>query len=389
MKASFDFAAIPPLYFGAGKIAFLPSIAKSYGKKILLVRGGRSFDQSESRAAIFEQLAENGLDSGSCIIDREPTPEMIDRAVNSFSTFNPDVVAGIGGGSVLDAAKAISAMLPLREPVKDYLEGVGTKTHPGTKVPFVAIPTTSGTGSEATKNAVLSEVGRNGYKRSLRHSKFVPDAAIIDPLLTLSCPPSVTAASGMDAFTQLLESYVSTSANPETDALALKGLELIKRSLLKAYAKPDDIPARTDMALAAYLSGITLASAGLGLVHGFASSIGGRFDVAHGVLCSRMMYECNRTTVAKLRQEKNTMALEKYARVGELFCGEKDKKTDFYTDYLLEFIKDCTSWLDIPALSRFGVLAGDIHEIAATTENKNNPVKINTDEIEEILAACL
>jgi alcohol dehydrogenase class IV len=374
MKGNFDFAAIPPLYFGAGKIAFLPSIAKYYGKKILIVRGRRSFDQSESRAAIFEQLGENGLDFESCVIDREPTPEMIDRAVSSFAAFNPDVVAGIGGGSVLDAAKAISAMLPLRGPVKDYLEGVGTKTHPGTKVPFVAIPTTS---------------GPNGYKKSLRHNKFVPDAAIIDPILTVSCPPSVTAASGMDAFTQLLESYVSTSANPVTDALALKGLELIERSLLKAYRQPDDIPSRTDMALAAYLSGITLANAGLGLVHGFASSVGGRFDVPHGVVCSRLMYECNRVTIAKLRREGNTSALEKFARAGQLFCGEKDKKADYYTDCLLEFIKDCTEWLDIPALSRFGVVAGDARHIAATTENKNNPIQINTDEMEKILAECL
>jgi alcohol dehydrogenase class IV len=389
MQSHFDFAAIPPLYFGAGKVSFLPSVAKSYGNRILLVRGSRSFDQSESLAIVLEQLSKDGFDIQSCVIDHEPTPQMIDRAVSLFTGFSPAVVAGIGGGSVLDAAKAISAMLPLKEPVRDYLEGVGGKTHPGIKVPFVAIPTTSGTGSEATKNAVLSEVGRHGYKKSLRHKRFVPDAAIVDPRLAISCPPSVTASSGMDAFTQLLESYVSTAANPVTDALAIKGLELIERSLLKAYRTPDDIAARTDMALAAYLSGITLANAGLGLVHGFASSIGGRFNIQHGMVCSRLMYSCNRLTIEKLREEKNQLALAKFARVGRMFRRENNRTANYYVDYLLDFIRECTKSLAIPSLGRFGVVAEHISEIVETTENKNNPALLNRDEMAGILSECL
>ena len=167
----------------------------------------------------------------------EPTPGIVDEAVKKTVSFDPDVVVAIGGGSVMDAGKAISAMLPLVEPVKNYLEGVGTKpAHPGVKVPFIAIPTTAGTGSEAAKNAVLSETGENGYKRSLRHNNFVPNVAIIDPALSITCPPATTAASGMDAFTQLLESYLSTAGNAVTDALAYEGLQQVSRSLRQAYS---------------------------------------------------------------------------------------------------------------------------------------------------------
>ena len=201
----------------------------------------------------------------------------------------------------MDAGKAIAAMLPLHEPVKNYLEGVGTRSHPGVKLPFIAVPTTAGTGSEAAKNAVLSETGEKGYKRSLRHNNFVPNVAVIDPILTLSCPPATTAASGMDAFTQLLESYLSTAGNPITDALAYEGLRQVSGNLLHAFRSGDDLNARIGMALAAFLSGLTLTNAGLGLVHGFAASIGGYFPIAHGVICSSMMPAVNRVTVRRLR----------------------------------------------------------------------------------------
>ena len=178
----------------------------------------------------------------------------------------------------MDAGKAISAMLTQEGSVKDYLEGVGHKHPSGNKVPFFAVPTTSGTGSEATKNAVLSEIGPNGYKKSLRHDHFVPDLAIVDPDLTLSCPPGLTAYSGMDAFTQLLEAYVSTKAHPFTDALCEKALELLSGSLLQAYQDGENIEAREAMSYAAWTSGIVLAQVGLGVVHGFASAVGGMFD---------------------------------------------------------------------------------------------------------------
>jgi alcohol dehydrogenase class IV len=296
------------------------------------------------------------------------------------------VVIAIGGGSVLDAGKAISAMLTVDESVKTFLEGVGTKNHPGSKVPFIALPTTAGTGSEATKNAVLSEIGDAGYKKSLRHNKFIPDVAIVDPELSLTCSSSVTASSGMDAFTQLLESCVSTAANPITDALALEGLKQISTSLINAYRDGSNLEARSGMSLAAYLSGITLANAGLGLVHGFASSIGGFFDIPHGVICSSLMSSANTVTVRKLRAKgADDKALVKYAVVGKLFSGLSNKSNEYYVDHLLSHIQEMADEMQIPKLSKFVPSAG--HErIAAITENKNNPITLNHDEILEVLS---
>src|SRR5687768_11987043 len=220
MTNAFTLVPAPILYFGPGKISLLPSVIKSFGSKILLVTGARSFAQSNYCEDLLEQLHKLDITLEPVIVSVEPSPAMVDDVVKNALVFKPTVVVAIGGGSVMDAGKAIAAMFPLHEPVKNYLEGVGTKSHSGLKLPFIAIPTTAGTGSEAAKNAVLSECGENGYKRSLRHNNFVPNVAIVDPALTLTCPPATTAASGMDAFTQLLESYLSTAGNAITDALA-------------------------------------------------------------------------------------------------------------------------------------------------------------------------
>ncbi len=390
MISAFTFATTPQLYFGAEKIATLPSVVKTFGSRILLVTGARSFTSSAASKKLLEQLHASGYTVEQCIIGREPTPAMIDSAVQNSSLALPQVVVAIGGGSVLDAGKAIAAMLPLQESVKDYLEGVGTKTHAGVKIPFIAIPTTAGTGGEATKNAVLSEIGENGYKKSLRHNNFVPDIAIIDPKLTLGCPPAITAASGMDAFTQLLESYLSTVANPMTDALAYEGLKYISASLLPVYEDGSNLAARTAMALASYLSGITLANAGLGLVHGFASAVGGYFNISHGVICSTLMASANKITVRKLRAEKsNDAALAKYTAVGKLFTATDNRSDDYYIDSLLEHIERLTHELKIPALKSGGVSSADFEKIIKASDNKNNPAILNKEEMEEVLAmAC-
>lgn len=386
MINAFSFANTPQLYFGKGKISSLPAICKVFGSKILLITGAHSFKSAAYSSTLLDQLNAAGYIVEYYTINKEPTPIIVDRAANKFIDYAPDVVVAIGGGSVLDAGKAISAMLPLKDFVKHYLEGVGTQIHPGTKIPFIAIPTTSGTGSEATKNAVLSETGEHGYKKSLRHNNFVPNVAILDPSLTLSCPKTITAASGMDAFTQLLESYLSTASNPMTDALALEGLKRISDSLLKVYYDGSDLNARTDMAMAAYLSGITLANAGLGLVHGFASSIGGYYEIPHGVICSSMMSASNKITVRKLRAEKsNDEALEKYATAGKIFSDQQNKSIEYYTDSLLDLIDRWANEMNIPKLAQGGVTSNDIEKIIKSTDNKNNPIKLNTDEIEEVL----
>lgn len=380
----FNFSPTPQLHFGVGKISLLPGILKTFGSKALLVTGAHSFVNSAHGTALLEQLRST-TELDYYIIDREPTPELIDDAIRKFSGNSYDVVVAIGGGSVLDAGKAISAMLLLKEPLKDYLEGVGTKSHPGIKVSYVAVPTTAGTGSEATKNAVLSHIGENGYKKSLRHNNFVPDITIVDPALTISCPPAVTATSGMDAFTQLLESYVSTASNPVADALAYEGLTRIAKSLIRAYKEGIDMEARADMALASYLSGITLANAGLGVVHGFASSIGGYFDIPHGLICSALMAPANKVTVQKLRTEHNEKALLKYAMAGKIFAGTESNSNNYYTDFLLQTIEQYTHELNIPSLADKGVTPQHFKKIADITDNKNNPAFLTHEEMIEIL----
>lgn len=383
MTQSFVFARTPILHFGAGKISILPDLVKARGSKVLLVMGANSFRNSPFYSTLMDQWKANGIVIQEYFVTREPTPAIVDEAVKLSS---PDCVVAIGGGSVLDAGKAISAMLPLGPGVKDYLEGVGHSNHPGKKVPFIAVPTTSGTGSEATKNAVISQPGENGFKRSLRHDNFVPDAAVVDPSLTIACPPLTTAASGMDAFTQLLESYVSTSANAISDALALEGLSRIAISLPLAYKDPDNIAARSDMALASYLSGITLSNAGLGLVHGFAGPIGGYFQIPHGIVCSVLMEPSNRITIRKIRKSgSHSEALHKFATVGKLFLGQEGRPDGYYADYLLDLIGSWVKEFKIPRLVDYGITSQHFKKIAGATDAKNNPVALEKDEMMEVL----
>jgi alcohol dehydrogenase class IV len=384
MITKFNIAALPELNFGAGKISVLPDRILTYGKKLLLITGAGSFINSPTGTVFLDTLKKKNIDTMLYRIACEPSPGMIDDAVGKFFLWKPDCVVAIGGGSVLDAGKAISAMLLVNKPVKLFLEGVGSEVHPGVKVPFIAVPTTSGTGSEATKNAVLSEVGPNGFKKSLRHNNFVPDIAIVDPDLTMTCTPHVTAASGMDAFTQLLESYLSTTANPVTDALALEGLACVSRSLRKAFHDGSDREARVDMSLASYLSGVTLANAGLGLVHGFASVIGGLYPVSHGVICSTLMPATNSLTVEVLRKRRMEESLSRYATVGKLFSSAQNRSNDYYIDSFIEWQDSLKDELKIPKLGTF-LTSDGFESIAKSAENKNNPVELGQAEKLEIL----
>lgn len=383
---SFSFSSLPRLHFGSGKLSQLPGIVASFGKTLLLVSGKNTFSREPRLLNLFDQTA-SPFTMYRAVIETEPSPSMIDAIVNENADRGIQVVIAVGGGSVLDAGKAISAMLPLQESVKAYLEGVGTRSHSGKKIPFVAVPTTSGTGSEATKNAVLSEVGERGFKRSLRHENFIPDVALIDPELMTACPPQQTAVSGMDAFTQLLESYVSTQSNPITDALAVEGLRLVRRSLLRCFSDGSNVEARAEMSLAAYLSGITLANAGLGLVHGFASSIGGMFPIPHGVICSSLMFPANKVTVGLLPE--NTHAYHKYATVAKLFSDDANQTDEYLLDDFMNTIASMTEAMSIPKLSAYGISSNDVARIVSATENKNNPVKLHRDSISEVLQMAL
>ncbi|NTW11256.1 MAG: iron-containing alcohol dehydrogenase, partial [Chlorobiaceae bacterium] len=301
-------------------------------------------------------------------------------------------VLAIGGGSVLDAGKAVSAMLPQNLPVERFIEGQeGFLPHDGRKAPFVAVPTTSGTGSEVTNNAVISRVGVNGFKRSLRHTAFVPDIAVIDADLMISVPRELTAASGMDACTQLLEAFVSPYASPYTDALAVDGLRFFSRSFIPVCTGlPDDSAARSDIAYAALMSGIALGNAGLGIVHGFASSVGGFFEIPHGTLCATLLAEATRENIKQLEAlGPDQLALRKYARAGEILSGKPSPDARSGCERLVAVLEGWQEMLGFPRLSEFGIGGNDIGKITAITRSKSNAVQLGEENMKNILIARL
>lgn len=387
MINSFILSKLPLIFFGPGKVDQLPHLIKSYGKKILLVTGRSSFLNSPAGMRFCDIVKNEGLEINILLIPGEPSDSIIDNAVSVYRNDQPHVIVAIGGGSVMDAGKAISAMIPVEGVIKNYLEGVGHLDHPGHKIPLIAVPTTSGTGSEVTKNAVISGIGKSGFKKSLRHDNFVPDIAVIDPSLTLSCSPDITAASGMDCFTQLTEAYLSTKSNEYTDALAIEGLKAVRSSIVKAYHDGHDIEARTGMSFAALTSGICLANAGLGVVHGFASAIGGLFDVPHGLVCGTLMAVANEITVKRLREQKNlNPGLDKYAILAKLFLNDTGKKDDNQLiDEFIDYLHNLTAELRLPGLKEAGVSENTLQEIAQITECKNNPVKLDSADLLNIL----
>ena len=320
----------------------------------------------------------------------EPTPEDVDTIVATFADTGFDAVIAVGGGSVLDGGKAVSAMLRERQPVIAFLEGVGTQAPSGDKIPFIAVPTTAGTGSEATSNAVIRRGGEDGFKKSLRHDNYIPDVALIDPELTLACPPQVTAACGMDAYSQLVEAYLSTKANPFTDSLALAGIQAIHASLLRAVEDGADLQARSGMAYGSYLSGIVLANAGLGTVHGFASVIGGQVNIPHGIVCGILMPETNRAALTKLRtDDKGNPALRKYTSLGQLVAAGRPAGEKTCQDIFIEHLHTLSDTLRLPGLGNFGLREEDLERIAEQTSNKYNPVHFSTRELTRILHSSL
>lgn len=382
----FRLARIPQVLFRTGAVNDLSAIAAGYGDNLVLVTGARSFAVSRRADHLLDQLTSRGINIRHLTIAGEPSPAMIDEAVTRLRGTTVSLVAGIGGGSVMDAGKAISAMLTADGSVTDYLEVVGTREHPGTKVPFIAVPTTSGTGSEATKNAVISQVGKEGFKRSLRHDNFVPDLAIVDPELTLECPPEITAAAGMDCFTQLAEAYLSDKAGTMTDALALEGLKAVSRSLIRSYTNGDDIKARSDMSYAALMSGICLANAGLGAVHGVAGTTGAMFNIPHGAVCGTLMAAANKMNVIELRKmNKQDVALVKYAIMGRIFADATGKSDNYYTDFFIDYLHAVSYRLGMPKLSSFGLVHDDLETIASLSDVKNNPVRLSSAQLVEIL----
>ena len=394
MPYSFSLARLPRIEFGRGRLSILPGLAASHGTRILIVTGAHSFLSSPHWEALRKGFAERGIAWSLLQVPGEPSPELVDQSVQTYRHESFDCVLGIGGGSALDAAKAMAGLLKSGNSVMDHLEGVGPEMpYRGPATPFIAVPTTAGTGSEATKNAVLSRHGAGGFKKSFRDERLVAKYAVVDPELLAGCPPRVLAANGMDAFTQLLESYVSAKANPLTDALALSGMEKARDALLPWYEGAGDEAAhREAMAYAALLSGITLAQVGLGSVHGLAAPLGAFFPIPHGAACGTLVAEASRVNIAALAERApDHPALVKYADAGRLLVDSRMGDAEARAA-LVETLEDWTRRLHLPGLSEFGVQEADIDRIVANSRGssmKTNPVVLTDAEIARLVRARL
>ncbi len=387
----FSIARLPRIEFGSGSVNKIPNLVAGYGKRVLIVTGKGSFRASPHWQNLTDALAELSVGWEHCIVDSEPSPHYVDERVEEFAGHDIDVVLGIGGGSVLDAAKAIAGLLKVRRSVMDFLEGVGPELpYDGPALPFIAVPTTAGTGSEATKNAVLSVQGENGFKKSFRDDKLVAEYAIVDPDLLASCAPELIASNGMDALTQLMESYVSLRANVLVDALAISGLRAVRDSLLTWYTQgPTAKQAHAQMAYAAMLSGITLAQVGLGSVHGLASPLGAFYPIPHGVVCGTLVAAATEVNInSMLAREPNNIALDKYARLGEVLCQRRHASREAAWQALVDLLKEWTDKMQLARLSEYGLQDDALDHVVRHSRGssmKTNPIVLSDDEIKQVL----
>lgn len=408
----FGVPRLPRIVFGAGRISELPVLAAGYGRRVLLVTGRRSFRDGPAWTPLVAGLEAADMTWDHLAVTGEPSPNLVDGAVADRRRNPPDVVVGIGGGAALDTAKAIAGLLRSGTSLLDHLEGVGRGLpYPGPATPFIAVPTTAGTGSEATKNAVVSGrlpgAGRDDppFKKSFRDDRLVAAVALLDPDLLAGCPPAVIAGDGMDALTQLLESFTSTGASPFTDAVARSGLAVIGEALpawhaaaLRGASFPETGAARSSMAWAALCSGIALASAGLGAAHGLVAPLGARFGIHHGTGCGALVATATRTNLTALAERApGSLALDRYAEAGRMLADDPARTTGTVTDdaarhALLATLDRLTAALRIPRLAACGVTADAFPALVAESRGssmRTNPVVLTDGEIRAILAASL
>jgi alcohol dehydrogenase class IV len=388
----FSISRLPRISFGCGRLNEVPALAATYGRTALLVTGKQSFCTTPRWQSFTQSLETKGVRWLHFTVSGEPSPTLVDDAVNQFRSESVDVVVAIGGGSVLDAAKAIAGLLPHGNSVMDHLEGVGKNIpYRGPSTPFIAVPTTAGTGSEATKNSVLSISGRDGFKKSFRDECLVPEYAVIDPDLLVSCTRELVAADGMDAFTQLLESYVSIKANPFIDALAWSGMTAVKEGLFAAWEgkEPEASLGRGAMAYAALLSGICLAQVGLGSVHGLASPLGAYFPIPHGVVCGTLVAAATETNIKAMQdREMENPALAKYAKVGRLLTDQDGIDDATAHSALITTLSHWSERLKLPRLHCYGIAEADFPRVVANSRGSSmltNPIVLTDAEISAVL----
>ena len=425
----FTIARLPRIVFGAGRAGELGKAVREFGRRALVIVREPGFTDTTDWTRLLVALETAGVEVTLESVSGEPSPTLVDEIVARHRRSGPasgsasgagsgpghaapEVVVGIGGGSVLDTAKAIAGLLIPGNSVMDHLEGVGPELpYLGPSVPFVAVPTTAGTGSEATKNAVVSVRGAGGFKKSFRDEQLVARVAIVDPDLLASCPPELIAGNGMDALSQLLESYVSVRANPITDALALSGLACVREGLAtwfeeaqtdraevgrgRGMAGPGSVAAtaRERMAYAALCSGICLAQAGLGSVHGLASPLGAQYPIPHGVACGATLVAATRVNIAALAaRDPGSVALSRYAALGWLFTGRAGANDAESRAALVPALEQLTARLGVPRLSACGITEASIPALVADSRGssmKTNPIVLTDDEIATILRASL
>ncbi len=382
----FEFATAARIIFGDGSVSQLPQFAEGKGRRALVVTGS----QPSRVGDCIQSLRNARLRHTLYPVAGEPAIDVVNQAKAAALSAGCDLVIGIGGGSVLDSGKAIAALIPNEGEALDYLEVIGKgQTLRQAPIPFIAVPTTAGTGAEVTKNAVLTSP-QHRQKVSLRDNRMLADIALLDPMLTGSMPPSVTASTGMDALTQVLEPYVSCFANPLADAFCIQGLRRVGRSLRRVYAAPDDAAAREDMAFASLMGGLALANAKLGAVHGFAGVLGGMYAAPHGAVCAALLPHVIKANIRALRQRQpHHPTLERFDDIARLILD--DPSAD--ASAALDWIDETSRLFGIPKLGSYGVQATDFDAIveksSASSSMKGNPLQLNADELKAILAAAL
>jgi alcohol dehydrogenase class IV len=390
----FEFATATRLIFGPGTLQEVPSIVAGIGRRALVVTG-----RSTQRARpLIEALTTegDGLSVSTYSVTGEPTTDLVQEGAEFARELGCDVVLGFGGGSALDAGKAIAALLSNGGQPMDYLEVIG-RGQPITQppAPYIAIPTTAGTGAEVTRNAVLLSP-EHQVKVSLRSPLMLPRLAVVDPELTYGLPPAVTASTGLDALTQVIEPYVSNQANPVTDGLCREGMRRAARSLRRAYESAleqetdDDAGAREDMALTSLLGGLALANAKLGAVHGFAGPLGGMFHGPHGAICARLLAPVMTVNVRALQERlPDSGALHRYDEVAQILTGNPSATANDGVAWVQEL---CDA-LQVPPLADRGVTRADfpvlIEKSAISSSMNGNPIKLTPEELEEILTRAL
>jgi alcohol dehydrogenase class IV len=375
---NFEFATASRIIFGAGQISLLADLARAHGTSALVVVG----KESERTASIRKTLSARGVSVATFNVPSEPTIELVTEGAGVARMEKCNLVIAIGGGSVMDAGKAIAALTTNRRPTSDYLEVIGAgqplEEHP---LPMIAVPTTAGSGAEVTRNAVLTSA-EHKIKVSLRHAWMLPSVALLDPTLTHSVSPAITAATGMDALSQLIEPFVSSKANPMTDALCREGLDLAARSLRAAFQNGNDATAREDMALASLFGGLALANAGLGAVHGFAAPFGAMFNAPHGAVCAALL-------APVMRANCRRASAERFEEIARRLTGDAAARAE-----------DGVAWIDtlmtnlgIPGLASYGLRAADFPALIAKAKNASsmraNPVALSDAELAEILQTAL